>query len=69
MSPSEIDKIICEWSMDEGVALTEEQLNALVDKLAAILERRAEYNWKSTGPGGCDAHNIEHPCGRCLEEK
>lgn len=27
------------------------------------------YNWKSVGPGGCDAHNIEHPCGRCINPK
>lgn len=25
-----------------------------------------EYNWVSVGPGGCDSHNIEHPCGKCL---
>lgn len=24
------------------------------------------YNWKSTGPGGCDTHCIEHPCGPCI---
>lgn len=24
-----------------------------------------KYNWKSTGPGGCDSHCIEHPCGPC----
>ena len=25
-----------------------------------------KYNWTSTGPGGCDAHTIEHPCGKCI---
>ena len=25
-----------------------------------------QYNWISTGPGGCDAHCIEHPCGKCI---
>ncbi len=25
------------------------------------------YNWKSNGPGGCDDHNIEHPCGLCIK--
>lgn len=24
-----------------------------------------KYNWESTGPGGCDSHCIEHPCGPC----
>lgn len=38
MSPSEIDKIVCQWSMDLGVALTEEQLNELVDRLSKLLE-------------------------------
>jgi len=28
-----------------------------------------QYNWKSTGPGGCDAHCIEHPCGPCAGVK
>lgn len=27
------------------------------------------YNWKSTGPGGCDTHCIEHPCGPCITGK
>ncbi len=27
-----------------------------------------KYNWKSTGPGGCDTHCIEHPCGPCHED-
>lgn len=26
----------------------------------------SKYNWNSTGPGGCDSHNIEHPCGKCI---
>lgn len=29
----------------------------------------SEYNWKGTGPGGCDSHNIEHPCGPCITGK
>lgn len=28
-----------------------------------------KYNWKSTGPGGCDSHCIEHPCGPCITGK
>lgn len=27
------------------------------------------YNWESVGPGGCDSHNIEHPCGVCITGK
>lgn len=23
------------------------------------------YNWKTVSPGGCDTHNVEHPCGKC----
>lgn len=34
MIPQEIDKIVCEWSMELGVSLTEKQLNELVDRLA-----------------------------------
>lgn len=26
------------------------------------------FNWVSTGPGGCDSHCIEHPCGPCMLE-
>jgi hypothetical protein len=26
------------------------------------------YNWECTGPGGCDSHCIESPCGRCAQE-
>lgn len=29
----------------------------------------SEYNWKSEGPGGCDKHNIEHPCGFCITDE
>ena len=29
-------------------------------------EERKRYNWHSTGPGGCDDHCIEHPCGPCI---
>lgn len=28
-------------------------------------ERPSGYNWDSVGPGGCDSHNVEHPCGHC----
>lgn len=28
-----------------------------------------KYNWKSVGPGGCDTHCIEHPCGPCITGK
>ncbi len=27
-----------------------------------------KYSWTSTGPGGCDSHCIEHPCGPCHED-
>lgn len=37
MSPAEIDRIVCEWSMALGVALTEEQLNELVDRLSVAI--------------------------------
>lgn len=33
-SPARIDKIVCNWSMQLGVALTESQLNSLVDAIA-----------------------------------
>ena len=39
------------------------------DEAKLMLEYVLKYNWKSTGPGGCDAHNIEHPCGKCLDSK
>ena len=32
--PKAIDKVVCDWSMGHGVALTENQLNDLVDSLA-----------------------------------
>lgn len=32
------------------------------------LKKRANYNWASDGPGGCDSHGIEHPCGRCMQD-
>lgn len=34
MNVREIDKLVCEWSMENGIALTEHQLNSLVDKLS-----------------------------------
>jgi hypothetical protein len=34
MDKAAIDKIVCDWSMDKGVALTEEQQISLVDRLA-----------------------------------
>lgn len=37
MTPSEIDKIVCEWTMDTGVSLTEQQLNELVDRICKAL--------------------------------
>lgn len=40
------------------------------DERIERLERGGdECNWTSTGPGGCDDHNIEHPCGKCLGKK
>lgn len=34
MTQEQIDEIVCAWSMEFGVALTEEALNALVTRLA-----------------------------------
>lgn len=34
LAPQKIDQIVCGWSMNFGVALSESQLNALVDMLA-----------------------------------
>lgn len=30
---------------------------------------KTKYNWKGTGPGGCDNHCIPHPCGPCITGK
>lgn len=38
MSPAEIDEIVCQWTIDMGVPLTEEQLNELVDRLSKLLK-------------------------------
>lgn len=32
----EIDEVVCQWSVDSGTAMTEEALNDLVDKIAAL---------------------------------
>jgi hypothetical protein len=37
LTPEEFDKIVCEWSMAKGVALTEEQINNLVDRLSILV--------------------------------
>lgn len=34
MTPAQIDKIVCDWSMQYGVAMTQEAQEALVDRLA-----------------------------------
>lgn len=34
---AEIDAIVCQWTIDTGVGLTEKQLNELVDRIAAYL--------------------------------
>lgn len=34
MTPEEIDKIICDWSLEFGVAMTSQALDALVDRLS-----------------------------------
>lgn len=41
-----------------------------MDRVIAKAECREDhkYNWTSTGPGGCDSHCIEHPCGWCHRE-
>jgi hypothetical protein len=37
ITPAEIDKIVCQWSMDKGVALTEEQQISIVDRLSILV--------------------------------
>lgn len=37
LTPEEFDRIVCKWSLDKGVPLTEEQLNSLVDRLAILV--------------------------------
>jgi hypothetical protein len=34
MTPQEIDKIVCDWSMRFGIAMPEAALNDLVDRMA-----------------------------------
>lgn len=29
-------------------------------------KRVEDYNWKMVGPGGCDTHCVESPCGECI---
>lgn len=45
MTPQETDKIVCDWSMEFGIALPEKALDALVDRLATV-----------SGPPGPDPH-------------
>lgn len=47
----------------EAEGLTRSDAQAVVE---AEQQTAARYNWTSTGPGGCDAHCIEHPCGPCI---
>ena len=28
-----------------------------------------KYNWKGSGPSGCDSHCVSHPCGVCITGK
>ncbi len=37
VSPSEIDWVVCRWSVECGVALSEAQLNSLVDRLSLLI--------------------------------
>lgn len=37
LTPKELDKIVCDWSMAKGVALTEDQQNSLVDRLCILV--------------------------------
>ena len=49
--------------------LKKNEYSRVVRIAKAILEEKdSNYNWKSEGPGGCDAHGIEHPCGRCIAD-
>jgi len=34
----EIDQVVCNWTIDNGVSLTENQLNSLVDVLCDLFE-------------------------------
>jgi len=34
MEPEKIDEIVCKWSMQYGISMSEAALNALVDALA-----------------------------------
>lgn len=34
----EIDKVVCDWSMNNGIVLTEDQLNELVDNICELVE-------------------------------
>lgn len=58
----------CQMLHDEG-DLQPEIAEPLASLRAAVLPQKPKYNWESTGPGGCDSHNVEHPCGRCLGAK
>lgn len=35
--------------------------------LKAALEKIVKYKFRGRGPGGCDNHCIEYPCGPCNE--
>lgn len=34
----EVDQVVCNWSMDNAVSLSEDQLNNLVDKICELFK-------------------------------
>lgn len=32
------------------------------------LKKIATYYFRGYGPGGCDTHNVPHPCGPCRDQ-
>jgi len=54
---------ICSETVDWGEPMCTE----CYESYNKFINQKKPYNWKSTGPGGCDAHGIEHPCGYCIK--
>lgn len=46
--------------------MQDEDGNNDVERYASAEILNPGMNWKSTGPDGCDAHCIPHPCGPCF---
>lgn len=56
---------------DEKVHVIEkaalDEANRKLEVCIKALEDIRKYKFRSPGPGGCDSHCIEHPCGPCAE--